>query len=103
MLRPSFVLLCTSLCLAAAPPAAPPNERPADFALLLEKPSMVARTALAETRTRQQSLKSELVKRRIPVTGSASTLVNAVFVRIPMARAGELQTIPGVTMAVYLP
>ena len=92
--------------------AAPANEPGGDFALLLSAPSISERAGrqgkpiaqpLAEIRTAQQSVRKELVKRGIPFTGSASILVNAVFVRIPMARASELQGIPGVRMAVYLP
>src|SRR5262249_14687425 len=83
-----------------------------DFALILDTPSISERigrnhAALAQIQAQQQSLKAELRKRSIPVTGSASTLVNAVFVRVPANRARELQTelqsTPGVQLVVYLP
>ena len=107
MLRTVSVFLCTALCLAAAPA----NERTGDFALILNGPSISeraiserqTRTALAEIRSEQASVQKELLTRGIPYIGSAATLVNAVFVRLPMTRAGELQSVPGVRMAVYLP
>ena len=99
------LILCTLLCVAATPP----DLRNADFALILNAPSISQRpspqrfTALADIRSAQQSLRTELVRRAIPITGSASTLVNAVFVRLPLSRAAELKTVPGVHLVVYLP
>jgi uncharacterized protein (TIGR03437 family) len=58
---------------------------------------------MAKIRSEQQSLQQELVKRGIPYIGSASKLVNAVFVRLPMSRATELSKLPGVRLAAYLP
>ena len=94
-------LLCTVLCAAAAPS----NEPTGDFALILTAPSISERAGrpLAEIRAEQQSVQKELAQRGIPYIGAASTLVNAVFVRLPMKRAAELQNFPGVRMAVYLP
>jgi minor extracellular serine protease Vpr len=85
--------------------AAPSNEPTGDFALILTAPSMSERPGqpLAEIRAAQQSVQKELAQRGIPFIGAASKLVNAVFVRLPMKRAGELQNVPGVRTSVYLP
>ena len=93
--------LCTVLCMAAAPS----NEPTGDFALILTSPSISERPGrpLADIRAEQQSIQKQLATRGIPFIGAASTLVNAVFVRLPMRRAGELQNLPGVRTAVYLP
>ncbi len=94
------LLLCTVLCLAAAPS----NEPTGDFALLLTTPSLSERAdGLSKIRAEQQSVQQELAKRGIPAIGSAAKLVNAVFVRVPMSRARELNNIPGVRIAAYLP
>ena len=99
MLRHVSVFLCTLLSMAAAPS----NEPTGDFALILNQPPSQNRTAQTEIRAAQQSIQKELSKRGIPYIGAASTLVNAVFVRLPMKRAGELQTVPGVRTTVFLP
>ncbi len=106
-------LLLLSAVLAAAAP--PPSQRTADFALVLDTPSASEqsatrnsvhsaqfRTKLAAIRTQQQLLRNELAKKRVCVTGSASTLVNAVFVRIPVSRAAEIRNLPGVSLVVRL-
>src|ERR1051325_3896660 len=97
------------LLAAVAGVAGPTDVRTSDFALILDAPSIAEsrssriHTSLNEIQARQRDLKTELAKRSIPVTGTASTLVNAVFVRVPMSRAAELQTLPGTRMAVLLP
>ncbi|HEY3836797.1 MAG TPA: S8 family serine peptidase [Bryobacteraceae bacterium] len=107
-MRAAYVLLWTLTAVAAT--AAEP--RTADFALVLNAPSLSeqartpnrqAHATLADIQAQQQSLRSELLKRSIPVFSSASKLVNAVFVRVPMSRAAELGRLPGVRMAIYLP
>jgi minor extracellular serine protease Vpr len=107
-MRAVHVLLWTLTAVAAT--AAEP--RTADFALILNAPSLSeqARTphrqphiALADIQAQQQTLRRELNQRAIPVFASATTLVNALFVRVPMTRAGELQHLPGVRTAVFLP
>ncbi len=45
---------------------------------------------------RQLALRAELASRNILVTGSVSTLLNAVFVSAPPERRAEIQGIPGV-------
>jgi uncharacterized protein (TIGR03437 family) len=100
MLRVTSVLLCTVLCWAAAPS----NEPTADFALILTTPSLSEQPGgMAKIRSEQLSIQEELGKRGIPYIGSASKLVNAVFVRVPMSRAAELPKIPSVRLAAYLP
>ncbi len=98
-LSPVLVLTCALSAFAATPPAL----HYADFALVLTSPSIAEHGLLPRVRVDQQTLRTELSKRAIPVTGAASTLVNAIFVRIPMSRAQELQNLPGVRVAVYLP
>src|SRR5579863_10476371 len=75
----ALVLFCAFPILAGS--------RPADFALILDAPSIAERpghnrAALSAIRAQQQSLRLELRKRAIPVTGAVSTLVNAIFVRV---------------------
>ncbi len=41
-------------------------------------------------------MRSELAARQIPVSGSVSTVLNAVFVNAPASRVAELRAIPGV-------
>ncbi|MEP6715475.1 MAG: S8 family serine peptidase, partial [Terriglobia bacterium] len=50
----------------------------------------------------QQSLRGELEGRRFTVTGSVSTLLNAVFVAAPESRVAELKSLPGVIDVVRL-
>lgn len=64
-----------------------------EYALILEDPPLarqIASRALIESA--QQNLRRELAGRNIPVSGSAQTLLNAVFVRVPRARLAELQS-----------
>ncbi|HWE53306.1 MAG TPA: S8 family serine peptidase [Bryobacteraceae bacterium] len=56
----------------------------------------------ARIATAQNSLRSELAARNIRVTGSASTLLNTVFVVAPASRVAELQALPGVAGVVRL-
>src|ERR1051326_7014286 len=46
--------------------------------------------------TRQRDLMQQLAARNVQVTGSVSTLLNAVFVTAPAGRVDELKNIPGV-------
>jgi minor extracellular serine protease Vpr len=50
----------------------------------------------------QNSLRSELATRSIRITGSTSTLLNAVFVVAPASRVAEIKAIPGVVDVVKL-
>jgi uncharacterized protein (TIGR03437 family) len=83
--------------------AATPPERSADFALVLSAPSVSEHGVAAQIRGQQTSLRTSLSMRKIMVTGAASTLVNAIFVRVPVSRASELQNLPGVQFVVHLP
>ena len=75
-----------------------------EYALVLQDPPL-ARQAAARPHIQlaHESVRQELTRRKIRVTGSAETLVNAVFVRIPRERAGELRSIPGVKHVLRLP
>lgn len=49
---------------------------------------------------RHQSVRAELARRRIEPTGSAKTVLNAIFVIAPAASVGDLKSIPGVKSVV---
>jgi minor extracellular serine protease Vpr len=85
------------------------------YALVLEDPPVSSRFATreavqsdeaksyrAEIESRQQTLRRELAVRNIQVTGSVSTLLNAVFVVAPKERLDELKGLPGVKGVVPL-
>ena len=99
MLRLVAIVLGFVICINAAPA----NEPAADFALILKSPSIFERGAMSEIRAGQAAVRNALARKSIPVIGSAHTLVNAVFVRLPLARVGELQGLPGVRTSMYLP
>ena len=50
----------------------------------------------------QGAVRNELATRSIRITGSASTLLNAIFVVAPAARVAEIKAIPGVVDVVKL-
>jgi subtilisin family serine protease len=113
MSRNPFVV-CSLLVLFAA--AAPARSRLDEYALILsdapvaEKTSsrVMLRSAAAEShRARiaaaQRTLAAELAKRKIRVNGAVQVVANAVFVRVPPARAAELRSLPGVVRVQYLP
>jgi minor extracellular serine protease Vpr len=88
---------------------------PGRYALLLDDPPVMSRFATREeTRSanariyrqrilaRQQALRSSLSLRNIQVTGSVSTVLNAVFVALSNERAHELTGLPGVKGVVAL-
>ncbi|MDQ6700033.1 MAG: S8 family serine peptidase [Acidobacteriota bacterium] len=108
-LRLPVILLCA---LASIPGWA----KSKDYALILSDPPLAERVASrnsllsaessghrAAIATKQNTLHAELSRRKIHVTGSAQTLVNAIFVRVPDGRADELKSIPGVRSVAYLP
>ncbi len=78
------------------------------YALILEDPPVAAqfsreRMGLAEAADygrsldqRQQSVRTELARRQIQMTGSVKTLLNAVFVVAPADSVADLKSIPGV-------
>ena len=85
------------------------------YALILEDPPVVtrfesrdmarsadARTYQRQIEARQRTLRNELATRNVRVTGSVSTVLNAVFVAAPKDRITELKTLPGVKGVVPL-
>src|SRR5260370_31979325 len=77
------------------------------YALILEDPpvserfvakeareSVTARTYRQQIEVRQQELRTELTTRKIQITGSVSTLLNAAFVISAPERAVELTNLP---------
>src|SRR5260370_10389657 len=85
------------------------------YALILEDPPVSERFVAKEAResvaagtyrqqieARQQTLRTELTTRKIQITGSVSTLLNAVFVMSAPERAVELTNLPGVKGIVKL-
>jgi uncharacterized protein (TIGR03437 family) len=82
---------------------------PGRYTLLLEDPPVASRFAAreemqsaaainyrAQLEARQRQVRSELDARHIQVTGSVTTLLNAIFVTAPADRIPELESIPGV-------
>jgi hypothetical protein len=55
-----------------------------------------ARTYRQTLESRQRALRQELQSRKIAVTGSVTTLLNAIFVMAPPDRVDELKALPGV-------
>lgn len=79
--------------LAVLPIAAAQNR----YALILEDPPLAEHlTSHAHIDARHQALRSELATRSISITGSAKTLLNAIFVSAPRERLDELKALPGV-------
>jgi uncharacterized protein (TIGR03437 family) len=75
-----------------------------EYAVILQDPPLARQAATrARIELAQRQLRGELSRRRIRVTTSAQTLLNAVFVRIPQTRATELRSLPGVRRVVRLP
>src|SRR5260370_19489579 len=71
----------------------PVSER---FVAKEERESLAARSYRQQVEARQQTVRTELTARKIQITGSVSTLLNALFVMSPPERADELKTLPGV-------
>jgi minor extracellular serine protease Vpr len=82
---------------------------PNRYTLILEDPPVSARFATKgavrsaqaadyrrQIEAKQRTLRNELASRHIQVTGSAVTLLNAVFVVVPADRVAELKSLPGV-------
>ena len=86
--------------------APPPSGR---FILILEDPPLAerftskeslrsaeAKSYLKQIEARQRTLRNELKLRNIEVTGSVTTVQNAIFVIAPKERLNELKSLPGV-------
>jgi len=94
-----------------------PSPRDVDrYALILDDPPVAAhvrtrrdlespgaREAEHRLLAAQQSLRRELARRGIAVTGSVRTLLNAVFVRANQQQLDELRRLPGVRWVAYMP
>ncbi|MGH9559014.1 MAG: hypothetical protein ACRD30_07205, partial [Bryobacteraceae bacterium] len=78
------------------------------YALYLADPPVAARfsaqpqlatpaaaTYRSQIVARQQNVRQALASRNIRVTGSVSTLLNAIFVAAPASRVADLRSIPG--------
>jgi minor extracellular serine protease Vpr len=75
-----------------------------EYALVLNDPPLARQvTPRSQIETAQQQVRGELARRKIRVTGSAETLLNAVFVRMPRSRAADLRGIAGVKHVIWLP
>ncbi len=75
-----------------------------EYALILQDPPLARQTGShARLAAAHQNLLGELARRKIRVSGSAQTLLNAVFVRVPRADAAGLRSLPGVRHVVWLP
>lgn len=116
-LRPFAVLRHPLAALAfwLAIPASYAQFAPNRYALLTEDPPVVSRFAARgaaagpaalsyrqQVLARQATLRARLSALQVPVTGSAATLMNAVFVAAPESRLAELQRLEGVAAVVPL-
>ncbi|HZT31048.1 MAG TPA: S8 family serine peptidase [Bryobacteraceae bacterium] len=83
------------------------------YALILEDPpvssrisskeamqSTTAKSYAQQIAAKQRLVRTELASRNIRVTGSADTLLNAVFVAAPKDRVAELSALPGVVAVI---
>lgn len=77
------------------------------YALILRDAPAGTRSQAALQRAKlaaaQESLRSVLRDREVPVTGSTQTLLNAVFVIAPSGKAAELRELPGVAAVAPMP
>jgi uncharacterized protein (TIGR03437 family) len=100
------VLLAALSIASSAYSAQPVSNR---YALILQDSPVSARFASREAihttgamdyrqqiEARQRTLRTELASRKVQVTGSVSTLLNAIFVVAPASRVAELKGLPGV-------
>ena len=107
MLRSSYAAAAILLCSALFPAVA--QTLPNRYTLILEDPpvaerfksanAMRAEAALdyrASIQQKQKALRNELAQRKIEVTGSVETVLNAIFVIAPKERVPELKSLPGV-------
>jgi uncharacterized protein (TIGR03437 family) len=103
------------MLLASAAFGQTPN-RLVDYALVLADPpvarkvesraalhSAAAQAQLQRIRSAQSGVLAELARRNVKVTGTAQTLLNAVFVTATREEAAQLAGMPGVVRVVHLP
>jgi uncharacterized protein (TIGR03437 family) len=92
------------------------SRRPDEYAVVLADPPVArsshsraelsgveAQARLANIRAAQSRVLAELRRRKVPVSGTAQILNNAIFVRTDRATALALGAIPGVARVQYLP
>ncbi len=65
--------------------------------------SAESQAQLHRVRNAQAGVLTELKRRKVTVTGTAQTLVNAIFVNTTRETAAELRNMPGVVRVQYLP
>src|ERR1051325_10757626 len=107
-----FVWLLALLAIAAAPA----RTRLEDYAVILQEEPVAARiktrAELHSTQAHlhrqsivaaQRRLTQDFARRRIAVLGSTQVLLNAIFVRIPVARVSEIRALAGVRSVTPLP
>jgi len=100
--RQTCPLFLFALALAVLPAFA--QTRLEEYALILQDPPLARQMAArARVESAQRELRGELARRKIRVGGSAETLLNAIFVRVPRNRAPELRALAGVKRVVRLP
>ena len=110
MKRISVLLLLVTAAFAQT------RSRLAEYALVLEDPpvaqkaqsrvalqSAAAQAHLQKVRGAQSRVLAELATRKVRVTSTSQTLVNAIFVRVAPEQAAALKNIPGVKWIQYLP
>lgn len=97
-----FLLILPSI----APGRALAVSRVEEYALILEDPPLARQISWRQApriQAAQQRLRAELARRMIPASGAAHTLLNAVFVRVPVDRAADLRGLPGVKRVAWMP
>ncbi|HWE50871.1 MAG TPA: S8 family serine peptidase [Bryobacteraceae bacterium] len=83
------------------------------YAVILSDPAAAAGTARtdkaaldaarARIQVAHEATKAELRRRNIPITGEASTLLNAIFVAADDSQAAQLKALPGVSYVAKMP
>jgi len=93
------------------------DAKPQELVLILDDPPVASKFAhsaadrnglemqswRAQLRSAQASVKQHLAAMKVPVKGSADTLINAVFVTAPMVQVNALRSIPGVHTVAIAP
>lgn len=110
--RALFIVLAASALMTSAGPAAAQLAQNRYTVVLSDEPaarrfssradmlSVAGQTYRQQVETRQLAVRTRLAERGIRVTGSASTLVNAVFVAASADRVAEIESLPGVVAVV---
>ncbi len=105
-------LVCTSLFAQTTPAQTKPqefvvllDEQPVSvrFAGAIPRNSFAAQTWRTQLLARQALVRQSLTAMKVPVTGSANTFLNALFVTAPMDQVAQMQAIPGVSTVALAP